>query len=382
MSLCVKPCACNMNGTAPSIDDAAKSLEDSRIGRSGVPDSREGNSGRSAAMNKVFLVIESTVRTKQKRIPLSQWPTTSTFCCFSCTCDMQEIKTVPVPLVHINANVEKSTIHVLVDQFETGRPFPIFCSVNCMMNNIKTSDLPNKQRLLINAFLLQQLWRRHFSFEQVDCYLHTLPPYRLEKFGGTMTFHEYRRGFCAFVPTPSSGTMSCQFKESEQDSIYWPNRFPHTLSSSIATDPRIIQIPPSLTSMDDPTDVLMPGDLTTPARDTNPNNNVTIQLVSDVLKSTIHHQSIQDVSNQLRQMELCTTTSNESSSMDSKETKQRPIKRQKKCATSPPRPTTLSQSTSVRNTTTPTSNPNTSQQAPSSKFTQMQHAMFRTRTKG
>lgn len=285
----------------------------------------------------ISLFVESTVPSKRKKIFLSQWPTTSTLCCYYCC---HTFDTVPIPMVHNEFEFDKCVFHICVDDIE--RPYPVFCSVNCLIAHISYSNL-NKVILIHHAKLIEHFWSGYFQLaEHKECSLQTRPRHHLKMFGGALTINEFRQGTCRFVDKRPDDTskkkQSIISKTPEKDLIFWPNTFPHIEIPITTTMSSSSQLP--LTSMDDPTDQFGHEiDETTAVVVDKP---VAMTMVSDILRQTIDTKQIQDVSTTLENLTLqkSSMSSSDNSAAANKTPKQNP-KRRKIKANSPPIKTTV-----------------------------------------
>src|SRR5690348_6345917 len=135
----------------------------------------------------IFLFLESTQPSKRKKISLKEWPTQSTFACYDCC---HTFSTIPIPMIHTQLDMDKRTFHVCVNDF--AKPFPVFCSLNCLLGFISHSNL-HQTKLNHNAKMMM-FWQEYF---------HT-PPFKLtiqsrhslKLFGGELSINEYRKDFC------------------------------------------------------------------------------------------------------------------------------------------------------------------------------------------
>jgi len=263
---------------------------------------------------KGFLVIETATRnTKQRKVPVHLWPTKTQFKCFH---DSHEITHVPWPMVHHKCDPTQFIMHICVDGMEFGQPYPVFCSPNCVLARIDESNFADRPRLKHNVFVLQQMFRQYFAFATPGPSLHIVPRSELHCFGGSKQIHEFRKNFCMLLdkrPTNTIAIQQIESRPSHQDTIYWPNQYPHVVAESGNS-----QKPPvPLTSMDDPTDSFVDSSAFVPTDETDePQPSVTkdsIQMVSDVVRDTIESQTIDAVSKQLQRMEIDTKVSHSKS---------------------------------------------------------------------
>jgi hypothetical protein len=271
---------------------------------------------------------------------LKDWPTTSDFACYDCCA---KFKSVPVPMVHLNLEFDKRIIHICVENLDQKKPYPVYCSPNCVSSYISRSSLHQTQ-LNHNIKILVLFWSQYYQTREKNCSLQIRPRHLLQQFGGSMSVEAYRRGFYEFVdkrPTNQSGIpVDVSVSSiSMDDSIYWPIQYPHVLPS--------IPLPPDktpLTTVDDPTDRVPPremsrgemgrgemGELKAAAENKTDSEdgdtNGTISLVASVLQQTLNTKQIQDVTSQLNGMTLTgrATTHNPPTTIQPPQNKRRKV---------------------------------------------------------
>ncbi len=279
----------------------------------------------TVALDMFSLFVESTTAEKCKKIRISDWPVKSPYHCYYCC---HTFRTVPIPLVHSNFEFDKRICHICVEDVFPGDPFPVFCSVNCLIGYLENSNL-NKVILIQNAFLLQKFLSQYFLFEEAECSLERKPKYFLRIFGKgnpsiVSTCHdghkgcnidEFRRGSCRFVdkrPPPRS-IQSVQSGNSEKDLIIWPILYPRlistpTTSSAVVAGTTLSTLTPissvPLTSMDDPTEVFGINAVDHKTSQVENAESRTVSMISDLLQQTIDTKKLDEVSVQMRNMSL------------------------------------------------------------------------------
>lgn len=255
----------------------------------------------------ISLFVESTVPSKRKKIKLSDWPTTSSVCCYYCC---HTFTTVPIPFVHNEFEFDKLVFHI------SGDPSGVFCSVNCLIGYISHSNL-DRVKLNHNAKMIELYWPRYFTLEEKECSLQPRPRYLLKMFGGHMTIDEFRRGSCRFVdkrPNPNIvQTKSGKVDNGEKDLMLWPALYPFLEDqTSPSTSATALATGSSggtglLTSMEDPSEAigLMVG--RTMSMNDEKTDNRTVTMVSEILQQTLDTKKLQEVSDALSGMTLAPT---------------------------------------------------------------------------
>jgi hypothetical protein len=177
-----------------------------------------------------------------------------------------------------------------------------------MLGRISNSNLANLVLLGHNAKMMSDWWKQYFQFQQKECSLALRPKYELKDFGGKMSIQEYRKGFCSFIDVrPVVGEIQSLLPiMSTKDLIYHPLMKPLVMATMPSVDK------PSLTSVDDPTEVCQSPFVTLDVlEDTKHNMDMdivtehpTLQTVQDVIHDVVSVHTLQAVSNQLSAMQL------------------------------------------------------------------------------
>lgn len=231
---------------------------------------------------------------KRKKINLNEWPTKSSLSCYDCC---HPFDTIPIPMVHTQFDLDKRVFHVCVNDF--ANPFPVFCSLNCLLGYIAHSNL-NQSKLNHNAKMLL-LWQQ-IKYATPNFHLTIRSRDELSLFGGPRTIAEYRQGFCQFYnKSPVQSVQSSEVVR-DVDYILWPVQMPHVRKETKETKETNSL---SLVSLDDPTEVVpyhekQPKDKN--EKQSNTLGSSTVDFISNILHETLNTKQVTDLTAQMKHM--------------------------------------------------------------------------------
>jgi hypothetical protein len=234
----------------------------------------------------IFLFLESTDPLKRKKIALKDWPVKSSHCCYDCC---HPFSSVPLPMIHTQLDMDKKTYHVCVNDF--ANPFPVFCSLNCLLGFIAHSNL-HQAKLNHNAKMMM-FWQDYYFASPFK--LEIKSRHSLKMFGGNLTIGEYRKDFCQFHDKRPIRSVRVAPVLRDIDSILWPVQMPNVMT-----------VNSPLVSLDDPTEAVPHQEekevKTSVMVAPSSSSNSTVDFISNILHQTLNTRQVTDLTSKMQQL--------------------------------------------------------------------------------